>query len=1164
MISSFFDKINQPVRQPTYGRPDSRQPLTGMLLEKNGREVSVLVSDTRVVKAMLKEPIHQEPGEKVAIDRRNIEHTETREATKDEKLTPDKPLEEKTPPNPADKLLERLQVPVNQDTRIALENLEKYGLELNRSNLMALVTAKSLLEQVAGQLTHEKAVKLMEKQIDLERTSLQDLAQHLREMPEGKEKFSFLKFLGLKKEMTTGEAEKQARKIYGQKMGKDVADAIKALDQQGLPVNRQQVDRLLSLQEKIYGLKDLKEETLAEVLKGKIDPSLENIYKLHRGVRQGMVAPPATQGLGSGYGTPGNASPATLHPAELARMTEEISRHLQAEGTQVTEERIRLAGVLLSGGVAVTGETLEQMESLKAAVKLVTDKLDGHLLTALEKAGIQVEKEDIRQLAAWIQELEGGTGAAKTAVSQESALQEASENREPSAAQQEALKQTLAQLEKQLEKLTQMDEKQLVQLIRQGGSLRLEQLAPVAERVTLTGLSETDQQALRLAQTLGRLSEMNLDTAALHLRRQAPMTLQQLAVTQGMWQRHVQEGTIPSEPGKDTAFPVTETTRVEQAVAHYLAQRGTNAHLEVTREDTEALRALSRHHLPLDETRVSQLYALRGAVENLQQLTLDDARQLVKDGTDPASPAVPLEERPLSELIPPALQSQEEAGSLAAGLQKVELLQLLQQLTPDVLALHLKHALPLTPEALQLTVALLSGQLDLEKFQQEMGLLMGASLTGVSSEKNPLLSETDELRADQASGREQALISEALRHQLETINLPREMDGRMEMLLHRHVTEQFPHTASDQEGAESLKGAAHALMAQQMPVNRETLQQMMQLMRLAEDLGHRLGEQESLPVVKGASSAMQQTLESLMDSLKATTTSGEEQTATVPPTSQQLEKMATSLSALQALAGETDRKESLLSLLIKNATPLTLQEVKQMDLFLQNRQQTTQLLGEMIDLLKSQGEAGNRQAREAGQQLSRLMEQAAGQLRSGQRVDEQLFRETARILRELEPAIQQMNQGARESLTQTGERLLNSLELQQQLNREDTVLQLPFMLGGQLQNLQVYFMNQRKNKKIDPQDMTVLLNFDTQHMGNLNVFVGVKYKKIVMKIGVTRQEDKEWIDARRAQLEEMLAAMDFEIKDLSYRVEEEQHLMSLAEDLQAFRGFRHGRLDLRI
>lgn len=121
MISSFFDKINAPVRQVTYDRPDGRQPLTGELLEKHGREISLLISDSRVVKAMLREPIGAEVGERVTIDRRQVEHMETGRLKPGSETSQEagKPLGS----HPADQLLERLQVPVTQEARATFENL---------------------------------------------------------------------------------------------------------------------------------------------------------------------------------------------------------------------------------------------------------------------------------------------------------------------------------------------------------------------------------------------------------------------------------------------------------------------------------------------------------------------------------------------------------------------------------------------------------------------------------------------------------------------------------------------------------------------------------------------------------------------------------------------------------------------------------------------------------------------------------------------------------------------------------------------------------------------------------------------------------------------------------------------------------------------------------
>ena len=1085
MISSFFEKINTPVKPLTYDRPSSQQMLTGELLEKHGKEISVLVSETRIVKAVVKEPIQAQVGEKVAIDRRQIEHMETKERSAGETgNATGKPAGS----HPSDAMLQRLQVPVTEEARMALENLEKHGMEMTRSNVMALMTAKGLLDQVIGTMSHEKAVQLLGKNIDVDRTSLQDLARLLQESPEAKEKFSFLKFLGLKKDMSTADAEKTAQKLYGQKMGKDVADAIKALDKQGLEITKQQVDLLLSVQVKLRTLQGVKEETLLETLKGKIAPTLENLYKLHQGMEKGRIeADPFLAPKSTTYGQ-AVATPAQLTEKDLKAMEGDIARQIQEEGLEATPERIRMAGVFLKNGVAVTGETLQRMEALKEAVQLVTEKLDANMISALQKAGIAVDKQDITQLAQWIREHEG----------------ENNQNiQEPSQVSKEALNATMKQLQQQLANLDQLDEKQLVRLIRQGGELRLEQLAPVAERITLTGLSETDQQALRLAQTLGRLSDMSLDTAALHLRREAPLTLEQLVNTQQML--------TSQSSGNEEVPPPQPETAVNRAVEMYLAQRGLSSVEAQAHKNLEALQALSRQQVQLSENKVSQLYAIRGAIENLQQMTLAEARQLVEE--------LPKDQSLLQQPLLMATEAATAEG-FNLGFQKLELLEVLRQVTPEILAFHMKHQLPQTPEVLRLTMQLFNQQISMEDFKTSL-----APLTG--QDKMP------------------------------TMQLPQEMDSRMELVLNRHLADLFPHTSADSETGEQLKELARVLMEQQMPVNREHLQQLMQATRQMEDLVARLPRQE----MSLSTNIMQQSLQELAQSLQKTgMTAGEP----VADRSHSLARLAESMATLQSLSGEEDRKESILSLLIKNAVPVSLEEVRHMNLFLQNKEQTGQLLGQMIDLLKAQSDKADHPTRQAAEQLVRLMEEATQQLKNGKGPSQELYKETAKILKELEPTLQQLSSSARESLSQTGEKLLNSLELQSQLNREDTVYQLPFMMNGQMQNLQLYFMNQKKNKKIDPNDMTVLLNFDTQHMGNLNVFVGVKYKKIVMKIGVQKEEDKEWLDAHRQQLEEVLEAMDYEIKDLAYRVEEAQHLMTLADEVSEFKGLRRGQLDLRI
>lgn len=586
---------------------------------------------------------------------------------------------------------------------------------------------------------------------------------------------------------------------------------------------------------------------------------------------------------------------------------------------------------------------------------------------------------------------------------------------------------------------------------------------------------------------------------------------------------------------------------VSSEVEAVLTKQGIPLNEMPAHRDVEMLTAMERQQLPLNEEQVSRMYALRGAVETLQQMTLDEVRLELAGSSAQASETavqdpVPDEARQILESL---RENQPQPGTMPSvewGLQKLELMEILRKLGPDALVFHEKHQLPVTMEAFKWTILLLENQITLSEYRQIMSPLMDG---------NPL--------PDQMAS-------------------PAETDQRMELLLQKHLQELFPGSSEKGDTQETLQELAKAMMRQQMPVNRESLQEMMPLLRMKEMVMERLPDQANTPLSdktgdngstpgnmepKSPTSPMlQQTLHQLSEWVgknsldnNANQSRGADRKATT---------ILSQLESLKALTADPERRDSLLSLLIKNAIPLQMQDVRQMDSFLQNRQQLFHLMDRMMELLKQQGDRPDHPARQGAQRLEQLMKQAADQVRAGREPNPDLFRETARILRDLEPAMQQMSSAVRESFSQTGERLLNTMDMQQQLNREDTVFQLPFMLGGQMQNMQVYFLNRHKNKKIDINDMTVLLNFDTRHLGNMNVFVGVKYRKVVMKIGVQRMEDKDWIDRRKEVLEKLMTDMGYEIRDLSYRVDEEQHVMSLAEEAGRFSGFRQGRLDLRI
>ncbi|RQD71033.1 MAG: hypothetical protein D5S00_02915 [Tindallia sp. MSAO_Bac2] len=1133
MISSFYDKISVPVKSLTYEKPQTHQNVTGELLQKHGREVQVRISDSRVVNAMLRHEIPEKPGETVSIDRKNIEKMEVKKFSGQQTLESDRQQGKQD----VDKLLERLQITPGKESREALETLQKHGVEINRGNIMTFITSRNLLNQVVEDLNPQKALALMEKNVDLERTSLQELAQMLKEAPEKSEDFSFLRWIGLKKEMTTEQAEKLAEKIYGSKMGKDITDTIKALDRMDIKPTKKNIEAVQQVLNKAHELRNVREEALLEPMKGKIDPTLDNIYKLNRSVVSGKVD--AETGAGEtktaaasyGHYQQDNAGSAPLSEADLKRMEENIAQQLKSEGLKVTEERMDTAKTFIKNNIPVTAENVQRMEALKEAVKIVADKLDPEKVAAMQKAGINAEKTDVTEIARWLQEYENRETLQSEEISRETAGKES----ELSGKEKEAI---LRSLQQQMEKLGKLDEKQLLKLVRQGGDLKLSQLAPMAEKVTITNLSQEDQQVLKMAEILSRLSDFSLEAAAHHQRQQAPMTLESLAQSQQL----VTENPEKALPPESRTPEGVETAR--QAMEAYLVQRGASSHALQQHAEFDAARALSMQQLPLTEERITQLYELRGAVENLQQnMTVEDVRRM-----DPLA---------LNQVILNQAVSQETSGeaptTLGQVMERMEIMNTLQQIQPETLAFHEKQNLPMTAEALELTQKWIAGELTEETYRKEMNEIL--TTVNQKTEQMP-----DKLP--------------------EGISKPREVPAGMDLLISRHLQEMMPQLGRDSEEMVLAKQAARALAANEMPLNRENIQQMMQIMKQQEAI-----QTSSQQLTREAPEEItrQTSMNQLMQMIRQIPTQAEPKTSGSPVISndmqnnmqstealsknispEQMERLNQNMAVMKALASDESRQDSILSLMVKNAMPVNLEEVRQTGLFLQNRDQIGQLLGELTERLLQYSDKPENPVRQAAVQLQELMQQAGDAIRKGQPPAPDLYRQIGTVLQGAEQEMAQMSSGDRESFGRSAEQLMNALQLQSQLNREDAVYQLPFMMNGEAKNLQMFFMNDQKGKKIDPDDMSVLFNFETSNLGNLNIFVGVKYRKIVMKMGVEREDDRQWMERFTEQLHDTMEELGYEIKDFSFRVEEEQHTLTLAEEVQKFRGLRSGILDLQI
>ena len=245
----------------SYVKMPRRFKIKGTLLETKGNEIRVDIGGEKVLHITLDKPMEAQVGEDVVIDRRDIV---------DSKLVrqPDEvPGKDKIAQELQDKyayILKSFDISVNDESIKAIKILESHGVHITKENILSFIRIREQLLNISEKLDYDTAVKLTERDIDFHKKPLQEILQEIKKIQNEKRPFSFLRFLGIEKDINTEEAERIAYEIYGNKMGKDITDIIKALDKAGLDVSRENIEQINNIFSKLYDIKDIENKTIID------------------------------------------------------------------------------------------------------------------------------------------------------------------------------------------------------------------------------------------------------------------------------------------------------------------------------------------------------------------------------------------------------------------------------------------------------------------------------------------------------------------------------------------------------------------------------------------------------------------------------------------------------------------------------------------------------------------------------------------------------------------------------------------------------------------------------------------------------------------------------------------------------------------------------------
>ncbi|NLM03858.1 MAG: hypothetical protein GX214_02435 [Clostridiales bacterium] len=909
--------------QSYYGNNNSTQKISGTLIEKDENNIKLDIGRDKSIEIELKEPIEANLGDEVVINRRDIVKS---------RILNEDIVEESTSAKDGNikggsEILRKLNLPVNEDTEAALKALQDHGVDITKENIQNFIKSKLSLDKIIENLDYDTAIRLIKKDVNLEEESLEKIANTVESSKDTKESFSLLKFLGFKKEMTTEEAEKIAKKIYGNKMGKDITDIIKALDKAGIEINKKIIEHVNRIFDKIDNLQNIEDSIVIDAIKNKIDTNIDNLYKLKNNITKNTI--PVEENISPSINNLYNSdatSPHTISDRDLELMEDSIVEQLEFIDIETDEKNISLAKDLIKSGLEVSKENMDNVNHVKEAIRELQSTLDYDKLASLIRAGVDIEREDIISLAELVK-------SDIDLVNTDGGILENSK---------------IENILKAVENLEKIDNQQLIELIKRGVDFKLGKLDFLTSDDSLKKLSlllqELDEGNANLVKQhvktiihLNKLENLNFDTIAHQMNTKLPTTIERLIIS------HEEMSNVKLEAPQEAVIR-------EHAINH-MRKLG----LGQNPLDLEGARALITNNLPINEQNITRLHEIYNQMSSIRN---ELSSHMLRD--------------------------------------------------------------------------FMNNNLVIEKM--EIG-----ELANIIENKT----------------------SEELYNKENIIN---------------------SQSAEDTESIENKDKVAEKNM----------------------DLNNLIQNIQSLK----------------------------------------------------------SQRDGILSLMIKNAIPVNLKKVQQMSFFLNNEQQITSKLKDVLDTLKDSKEE---KINNLVSKIEQFLEKASVDFKAGKLRGERFYQQLGRFMRELDNMSHLMESSVRENFEKNSEDLRESINLQSQLNRHDGVLQLPIMLQNQLKNFQMYIMNNKRgSRKIDPNNMSILLNFDTNNMGNVNIYTAVNYKNVVMKIGVKNLEDKNYFEDNLKTIEGLLDKIGYELKEMSFRIEEDQDILTMVEEDIHIHQSRNRFLDITI
>ncbi|WP_313568993.1 DUF6240 domain-containing protein [Acetoanaerobium noterae] len=184
-------------------------------------------------------------------------------------------------------------------------------------------------------------------------------------------------------------------------------------------------------------------------------------------------------------------------------------------------------------------------------------------------------------------------------------------------------------------------------------------------------------------------------------------------------------------------------------------------------------------------------------------------------------------------------------------------------------------------------------------------------------------------------------------------------------------------------------------------------------------------------------------------------------------------------------------------------------------------------------------------------EISKLMRSTVSTLENTDKMSKDSYRENMTMLyqhmKETEEIVKTLKKEDKEIFEKYLRQMSEYIKESSKLPKEESMLQIPFYMNQEGSQANVFVKTPKKKDKIDPEDMSILMDLSTKGLGNLGFYLKVEHKSISVKISAGENVLSS-IKNEMTSLENLLQNIGYELKKVELSGDEDTAKISFVEE----------------